>query len=75
MEDHFQNALPREGTVMLPTAGWDGTQAGTVVHGEWQAPLLDNDSSFQMSLGLEQVEREGRMVSSLWSVLMTTRFW
>lgn len=74
-EDHFRNALPREGTVTLPAAGWEGTQAGTVVYAEWQAPLLDNDSSFQMSLGLDQVEREGRMAGSLWSVLTMLRFW
>lgn len=58
---------------MLTIRTWDGTQTRTVVHAEWQPPHLDNYSSFQMSPGLEQPEREGSLVSSHWSVLMKTR--
>lgn len=41
--------------------GWHpSTHSWAIVHAEWQNPYLDNDSPFQMSLGLEQLEREGR---------------
>ena len=63
--DDFQNAFPREVRVMLPITHWDGTQAHTVVHAEWWSPHLDYDSSFQMSLGLEQLERQGRKESDV----------
>lgn len=74
VEAHFQNALPREARVTLPIRDRDGTQACPVVCAERQSPHLDNDSSFQMSLGLEPLEREGRRVSSQRSMLMKTRF-
>lgn len=65
MEDHFQKALLWEVKVMLTITGWHGTQARTVVCAEWWPPHLNNDSSFLTSLGLEQLEREGRKDSDV----------